>query len=674
MALERNINQIFDNKLFENCRNLIPRFGLSNKNFTEFKEGGVIFQIGDSSNFVYLVISGDVKIKYRNINRVLIKSNNDFFGNLEITAGTSRFSAAVAMNDCVLYRMDKNTFKKLSSSVARIRANIHEVEKNDLKEDGESRAKPDLPSMLDLNRAPIKLNIFKRKKEEVLENEEIETLLEEEEAKTKSKESEVEQEIPDLDATIEEAKSERPEDESLKKELLGDSEDSINWNFLTIEEPEPEKKEKPAKEEKFEAAKKTETKEKDTVQNEKILVYKLLENHHQELNELRVSLTQKYDSYFQTLTKIIPGITILETCEKITSVFLKYFNSNYANIFLVNEKTSNLELFYPQSANIIYAKFDDGLTGKAAASNRISIIGNPEKDPRYNSTFDKPKDFTKGTIAYIPLSDAENKLVGVMQLAKSTKDFTKENEEALKIFANQAGIALRFALINDESYKHQKLTAFGSTSNFIMEDIKSPIRTIKHYTSLIAKLDIPEQIKKVLVMLSMHANSVLDIMQATFDFSENRSSIKLEKVQFDEIIENILELLSEYTESQNVKLFKKIGNNVTVNIDPRRLYVACFQIIKNSCEAMPKGGKIYVNTELENKNLILKIRDEGIGISKEIKNDVFRAFFSSGKENRSGLGLAIAKYIIELMKGSIGLESTKNKGTTITITLPIVEE
>jgi len=675
MAIERNINQIFNNTLFENCRNLVPRFGLSNRNFTEFKEGDVIFQIGDSSNFVYLVVSGEVKIKCRNINRVLVKSNNDFFGNLEITANTVRNSAAVATNDCVLYRMDKNIFKKLSSSVAHIRGNIHESEKNDLKEDGESRPKPDIPSMLDLNRAPIKLNIFKRKKEEIQEKEETKTLLEYEEGiKPKSKESEVDQEFIDLDSVIEESKSERQGDESLKKELLGDSEDSMNWDFLTIEELEPDKEEKIDKEEIVETSKKTVTENKETVLDEKVLEEKISEKYRRELDELIVSSTQKYDSYFQTLSKILPYTTILETCEKITSVFLKYFNSNYASIFIVNEKTSDLELFYPQSAETVCAKFDDGLTGKAAASKRIFILQNPQTDPRYNSTFDKPKDFKKGSVAYIPLNDSENKLVGVMQLAKSAKDFTKENEEAMKIYANQAGIVLRCASINEEALKHQKLVAFGSTSNFLMQDIKSPILTIKHYTNLIARLDIPEQIKKVLIMLSMHANSVLDIMQATFDFSENRSSIKLEKVQFNEIIENVLELLSEYTESQNVKLFKKFGDNVTVNVDPRRLYVVCFQIIKNSCEAMPKGGKIYVNTELDNKKLILKIRDEGIGISKEIKNDVFKAFFSSGKENGSGLGLAIAKYIIELMKGSITIESKINKGTTITITLPTVEE
>jgi signal transduction histidine kinase len=145
-------------------------------------------------------------------------------------------------------------------------------------------------------------------------------------------------------------------------------------------------------------------------------------------------------------------------------------------------------------------------------------------------------------------------------------------------------------------------------------------------------------------------------------------------MSFNDIMVNILELLSEYTEAKNVKLFKKFGNDTNVNIDPRRFYVVCFQVIKNACEAMPSGGKVFVNTETDGTSTILNIRDEGTGISSDINSDIFTAFFSSGKENATGLGLSIAKYIIELMKGSITVESKLNEGTKVIIKLPIAEE
>ncbi|MFO7525870.1 MAG: ATP-binding protein [Ignavibacteriaceae bacterium] len=672
MAIERNINLILSNKLFSDCNDKVYTYNLSNRNFTDYREGDVIFQAGDTSNFIYLVISGKVKLKLKNINRVLVKSKDEFFGDDEITIGSTRFSSAVALNDCVLYRIDKDAFKKLLSTESQILINIESSKRLEIKDTEEIRPKADFPSVLKLDSSPIKLDIFKRnrkkepEKEEAKENRPAEKIDPQNELKNNIKDS-IEQikdtpELPDLDSVIEETKSKLPGDNSLKKELLGDAEDADNWNFSTLEDPVEEMEEKIQFEEPI------------LKPDEKIIERKLEEKHSVELRELSRSLTEKYTSYINSVSKLLPGITTSETYEKIMSAFTRHFDANFSVLYILNEKTTTLELIYPKPDNPVAVAFDDGLTGKAAAKKRIIVVRNPERDFRFKPAFDKPKGFSEGSVAYVPLNDLENKLMGVIQLAKTMKDFTKENEEAMGIMAKQAGIVLRHSIINDEKFRQEKLMAFGSISQFLMQDIKSPILTIKHYSNLISKIDIPDQIKKVLTMLSMQANSVIDIMQSTFDFSENKSSVKMQKIEFNETMVNILELLSEYTESKNVKLFKKFGSDVKVNIDARKFYVVCFQVIKNACEAMPTGGKVFVNTESDGSNLVLKIRDEGSGISSNIKDNIFTAFYSSGKENAAGLGLSIAKHIIELMNGSIRVESKINEGTTIIITLPAVED
>lgn len=663
MQIERNINQIFTNKLFLNCSNQIQGFGLNNRNFTEFKEGDVIFQAGDSSNFIYLVISGEVKIKFRNANRLQLRSNDDFFGDYEIIKDTNRYSSAVAISDCVLYRIDKNTFKKLSAVENQILENIKSSEGIHLQEDGESKPKPDISSMLNLDRSPIKLDIFKRKKkEETSQQQEEEIPAKQNDVKAAEKTVEIEPENPDLDSVIEESKKNKEPNESLKKELLGDAEDFDNWNFTTVDSPKSDVEEK------------IEFEKNITTFNEEIVEKKLTAKHEKELEELRTSLAKKYDINIQAIFKILPGITVSETYEKIISAFSKQFNSNFSYLFLVNDKSTDLELIYPESAKPLVVKYNEGITGRSAATKRIFVVRNPAKDIRYNAGFDKPKDFTEGSVAYIPLNDSESKLIGMIQLGRVMKDFSKENEDTMQMMAQQAGVMIKHAIMNEDQMRLKKLSAFGSISKFLMNDIKSPILTIKHYSNLISRIDIPDQIKKVLTMLSMQANSVVDIMQSTFDFAENNISLKLHKTEFNEMMKNILELLSEYTESKNVKLFKKFGEEAVVNIDARRFYVVCFQIIKNACEAMSSGGKIFVVTELNNNTLQLNIRDEGPGISNEIKNDIFNAFFSAGKENAAGLGLSVAKFIVEKMNGTISFESNPKEGTAFKIILPIVKD
>ena len=57
-------------------------------------------------------------------------------------------------------------------------------------------------------------------------------------------------------------------------------------------------------------------------------------------------------------------------------------------------------------------------------------------------------------------------------------------------------------------------------SNFIMQDVKAPLLTIKHYSSILSRFDLPEEVKKVISLLSGQTNSIIDLLQASIDFSE----------------------------------------------------------------------------------------------------------------------------------------------------------
>ncbi len=668
MANERNIIQIFSNKLFENCSSRIKGYNYSNKNFSEYKEGDVIFQAGDLTDFVYLVISGDVKLKFKNSSRLILKRKTDFFGDFEINRGTNRVSSAVAISDCVLFRIDKDTIKKILSVENQIFLNMKSAEEADLKGTEETKPRPDITTLLNLGQSPVMLDIFSNKNrlQPDVENEQETPFFNQTESVVENKAGIVEEnnnaELPNLNSVIEESTRQTPADESLKKELLGNDEDFANWDFSTVDSVENETEGKIV----FEAS----HPDFDNRQIEE----RINSRYEKKFEEHKKELFKQYELLIQSLSKLIPSFSIEETLELVVKVFTKHFNSNFTYLFLVNEKTTDLELALPLSAKPLIAPYNDGLTGKAAATKKIIAVRNPAKDLRFNQKFDKPTEFTEGSVAYIPLNDSENKLVGVIQLGRVMKDFSRENEETLKILAQQAGKIIQLSYIYKEKLKSEKLSAFGSISKFLMNDIKSPILTIKHYSNLISRIDVSDQIKKVLTMLSMQANSVIDIMQSTFDFSENNSSIKLQKTQFNEMMKNILELLSEYTEARNVKIFKKFGADTTVNIDARKFFVVTFQIIKNACEAMPSGGRIFVNTELHEQSMILNIRDEGSGIKSDIGNDLFKTFFSSGKENSTGLGLSVSKFLIEKMNGSISYESKINEGTTFKISLPVLEE
>ena len=160
------------------------------------------------------------------------------------------------------------------------------------------------------------------------------------------------------------------------------------------------------------------------------------------------------------------------------------------------------------------------------------------------------------------------------------------------------------------------------------------------------------------------------MLQSSIDFSEKNKKIKLETVSFNEVMDHNLTLLSDYVESRNVKLFKKLGDDVKVKIDTRKFYVACYYIARFACDLMKQGGNLYFSSSIESINIVLNIKD-GNKINREDLEKAFDSNFTGGTNENIGLSLAISKFIIESMNGSIKLEASES-GTTYLVSIPIL--
>ena len=103
--------------------------------------------------------------------------------------------------------------------------------------------------------------------------------------------------------------------------------------------------------------------------------------------------------------------------------------------------------------------------------------------------------------------------------------------------------------------------------------------------------------------------------------------------------------------------------------NPALMREAFSNIFSNSMEAIDSQGHIYVQALVEDASVVVRIRDDGIGIPDERMGDLFEPFRSS-KPNGYGLGLFAAKHITEMHRGSVGIESVQGEGTCVTLSLP----
>ena len=330
------------------------------------------------------------------------------------------------------------------------------------------------------------------------------------------------------------------------------------------------------------------------------------------------------------------------------------------------------EEIYQTNESIYKCKISikDGITGIAAKQKEIKFAISFLNDINYNQEIDRPNGFVGETLIVIPFVDDKNNLLGIAQIGSDETMFTKDEERKVKEYTNQCSKILQQSLAFGSKTSISKKSELSQISNFIMQDVKAPLLTIKHYSSILSRFDLPEEVKRVISLLSSQANSVIDLLQSSIDFSDKNTKTKLEVTSFNEVMDNNLTLLSDYVESRNVKLFKKLGEDVKIKIDTRKFYVACYYIARFACDMMKHGGNLYFSSLLEDTKVVLHIADG----NKIDKNDLLEKVFDPGFTNSTGeslgLSLAIAKFIIESMNGSINLQSSES-GTSYLISIPV---
>ena len=124
--------------------------------------------------------------------------------------------------------------------------------------------------------------------------------------------------------------------------------------------------------------------------------------------------------------------------------------------------------------------------------------------------------------------------------------------------------------------------------------------------------------------------------------------------------------------NNNIEVISSISSNIPLmRIDGFQFRRVLVNIINNSIQAMPKGGKLLISAEIKNDALELSVADSGIGIPEDKLQDIFNPFYTTKKEG-IGLGLSFCKSMVEEHGGTIEVTSEENVGTTIFIRIPIV--
>ena len=166
------------------------------------------------------------------------------------------------------------------------------------------------------------------------------------------------------------------------------------------------------------------------------------------------------------------------------------------------------------------------------------------------------------------------------------------------------------------------------------------------------------------------------------------SSYTLTQVEIDkelfysfDVIEFLKDFLEPYfTNSKNIKInFEFERNTSIINANKDKLAQVFSNLIDNSLSYSPQNSAILIEQKTTDKDVIISFFDQGPGVNPELKNKIFERFYTDREVNQdkhTGLGLSIAKKIIETFSGSLELNNVKSKkyfGACFTIVLPLID-
>ena len=217
-----------------------------------------------------------------------------------------------------------------------------------------------------------------------------------------------------------------------------------------------------------------------------------------------------------------------------------------------------------------------------------------------------------------------------------------------------------------------RLSAISRVSGGVAHEVKNPLNAILlHVEVARAKLANGDtEVGPEMEIISREILRLDRVVKTFLDFTRP-VELNLSIVSVQELVAEILDLARPQAESFQIRIsVEQEAESAEVRVDRDLLKQAFLNLVVNAIQAMPEGGELGVQSSANEESAEIRISDTGPGIPPELREKIFRLYFTTKKEG-SGIGLAMAFRIVQLHDGTIDFTSEPGKGTTFFIHLPL---
>lgn len=213
----------------------------------------------------------------------------------------------------------------------------------------------------------------------------------------------------------------------------------------------------------------------------------------------------------------------------------------------------------------------------------------------------------------------------------------------------------------------------------VSHEMRTPLTSIRGFSQTLLgswdKID-DESKKKFIKIIEEQSNRLINLVENILTVSKaNAANPILTMVDVNSTIKKILPMFVEKYKNHKI-VFEEDKKLPPARLDEDKFQQIMTNLIDNGGKYSEEGSTITVLTKTENDSIVIKVKDEGVGIKKEDYDKLFKKFSRlenhlTSKTQGNGLGLYITKHLVESMSGEISFESEENCGTTFIVKFPI---
>jgi len=308
-------------------------------------------------------------------------------------------------------------------------------------------------------------------------------------------------------------------------------------------------------------------------------------------------------------------------------------------------------------------------------------------EPRHFKGADTAADFITHSLMAVPITFQGEKL-GVLEVVNKTgkAHYTEEDLTIVETLASQAAIAIQnTALLNEVRKSQEQMVRLNlMKSDFIAitsHELRTPLGLILGHASFLRDVIQPDYQAQMdtIVRNAMRLKEIIDSISNMDNAERGTASLRNRVFSIQHIVEDVLASFNQSMEEKSITVRVDLGKaDLLVEGDAAKISIALSNMVKNAFDFTDPDGHVDISAEQTAGYVKVSVIDDGIGIPEKDLAHIFERFYQveshlTRKHGGMGLGLSIARVMVEMHGGRIWVESVEGKGSNFSFILPVTQ-